>query len=85
MRMAVVFTSAQMAANIKVSLRTLKRELAELQKQGIIQRIGSDKNGHWVFNFSLSLLNREYRIDGQYNVTTISHLIIWNKRHNLND
>ena len=37
-----------MAATIKVSLRSLKRELAELQKQGIIQRIGSDKNGHWV-------------------------------------
>lgn len=41
-------TTAQMAEAINISLRTLKRDLAELQEQGIIQRIGSDKAGLWV-------------------------------------
>ncbi len=41
-------TIIQMSEAINISLRTLKRDLAELQKHGIIQRIGSDKTGHWV-------------------------------------
>ncbi len=41
-------TAAQMAETINISLRTLKRDLAELQKQGVIQRTGSDKTGRWV-------------------------------------
>ena len=41
-------TTAQMAETMQISLRTIKRELAELQRQGIIQRAGSDKTGHWI-------------------------------------
>ncbi len=41
-------TSIQMVKTLNVSLRTLKRELVELQKKGAIRRVGSNKKGHWT-------------------------------------
>lgn len=36
-----------LAKNLHVGLTTIKRDLRELKKEGIIDRIGSDKNGQW--------------------------------------
>ena len=41
-------TTAQMAASLKISVSTLRRELSELQKAEIVKRVGSDKKGHWI-------------------------------------
>ena len=35
------------ALKLKLGKRTIERELATLQKQGIIRRIGGDFGGHW--------------------------------------
>ena len=40
-------TGERIAENLDVSLRHAKRLLAELKEKGAIQRIGSDKSGHW--------------------------------------
>ncbi|HJJ53431.1 MAG TPA: HTH domain-containing protein [Methanocorpusculum sp.] len=40
-------TGEKIAENLDVSLRHAKRLLAELKEKGAIQRIGSDKSGHW--------------------------------------
>ena len=40
-------TGEGIAENLDVSLRHAKRLLAELKEKGAIQRIGSDKSGHW--------------------------------------
>ena len=37
-----------MAASLKISVSTLRRELSELQKAEIVKRVGSDKKGHWI-------------------------------------
>ena len=41
-------TIPQMADHFQVSIRTLKRDIAELQKIGIIQRKGNTKNASWI-------------------------------------
>lgn len=41
-------TTAQMAASLKISVSTLRRELSKLQKAEIVKRVGSDKKGHWI-------------------------------------
>ena len=41
-------TGAQIAQQLEVSLRTVWREIKRLKDGGYIERIGSDKSGHWV-------------------------------------
>ena len=41
-------TGKEMSETLSVTQRTIERDLAELQKQGIIRRAGSDKTGRWV-------------------------------------
>ena len=41
-------TIDQMAAEIGISSRAIKKHLANLQTAGVIQRIGPDKGGKWV-------------------------------------
>jgi Fic family protein len=40
-------TIPALAAQLGVSSRTIERHLRKLQQQGIVQRIGSAKGGHW--------------------------------------
>ena len=47
-------TTAQMAASLKISVSTLRRELSELQKAEIVKRVGSDKKGHWIIANTLN-------------------------------
>ena len=41
-------TDYLLAASLKISVSTLRRELSELQKAEIVKRVGSDKKGHWI-------------------------------------
>ncbi|MCK9373756.1 MAG: Fic family protein [Sulfuricurvum sp.] len=40
-------TSIQIAERLKVSDKTIKRDMATLKEQGRLQRVGSLKSGHW--------------------------------------
>ncbi|MCK5535318.1 MAG: Fic family protein, partial [Bacteroidales bacterium] len=40
-------TANEMSERLKISLSTAKRKIKELKEKGIIERIGSDKTGHW--------------------------------------
>jgi fido (protein-threonine AMPylation protein) len=40
-------TAAEISERLKISLSTAKRKLKELKESGKIERIGSDKTGHW--------------------------------------
>lgn len=40
-------TTKEIASKLNISERTVQRELTNLKKLGIIQRVGSDKTGHW--------------------------------------
>lgn len=40
-------TSDEIAEQLKVTRRTVERNLESLKKKGIIERIGSKKNGYW--------------------------------------
>ena len=40
-------TSIQIAQRLKVSDKTIKRDMAALKEQGRLQRVGSLKSGHW--------------------------------------
>ncbi len=42
------FTVTQMAKQVGVSEATVKRALSALKAAGLIERVGSDKTGHWV-------------------------------------
>ena len=41
-------TGAQLAQQLGVGLRTVRREVKRLKDKGWIERVGSDKAGHWV-------------------------------------
>ncbi len=41
-------TTAQMAEQIGVSDKTIKRAVSELKDAGLIERVGSNKTGYWV-------------------------------------
>ena len=38
---------AQVAKELSLARETVNRNMKKLQKEGIIKRIGADKNGHW--------------------------------------
>ena len=40
-------TAIEISERLKMSLRTVRRKIKELKEQGLIERIGSDKTGHW--------------------------------------
>ncbi|MDD2368158.1 MAG: DeoR family transcriptional regulator [Sulfuricurvum sp.] len=40
-------TSIQIAERLKVSDKTIKRDMATLKEQGRLQRVGSLKSGYW--------------------------------------
>jgi len=40
-------TATEMSNRLKISLSTVKRKIKELKESGKIERIGSDKTGHW--------------------------------------
>jgi fido (protein-threonine AMPylation protein) len=40
-------TSSEISKRLKISLSTAKRKIKELKESGRIERIGSDKTGHW--------------------------------------
>ena len=37
-----------LSEKLSVSEKTIKRDLAELQVQGVISRVGGDFGGHWI-------------------------------------
>ena len=39
--------ATEISERLNISLSTAKRKMKELKEQGIIERIGSDKTGHW--------------------------------------
>lgn len=41
-------TIEEMAKNAGVETRTIERNIKTLKEKGIVDRIGADKNGHWV-------------------------------------
>lgn len=43
-------SAEEMAAALHVTRRTVERHLASLKKNGIIERVGSNKNGFWKIN-----------------------------------
>ena len=40
-------TIAEMSKEADVSVRTIQRAMADLKKDGIIKRLGSNKTGYW--------------------------------------
>ena len=40
-------TQISIANQLKISEKTVKRNIAKLKEKGIIERIGADKNGYW--------------------------------------
>jgi len=40
-------TATQIGERLKISLSTVKRKIKEPKHSGKIERIGSDKSGHW--------------------------------------
>ena len=40
-------TTEQIVLKLKVSDRTVERSIKKLKDNGLIERIGSDKSGHW--------------------------------------
>jgi predicted HTH transcriptional regulator len=42
-----MITSTEISLQLKISLSTTKRRIKELKEVGRIERIGSDKTGHW--------------------------------------
>lgn len=48
LRQNSIITREDLAKHLKVSLATLKRDLAYLRQNGYITRNGSDKNGQWL-------------------------------------
>ncbi|MDA3079205.1 MULTISPECIES: Fic family protein [unclassified Campylobacter] len=40
-------TQAQLVNIVKISLKSIKENMKKLQENGLIRRIGADKNGHW--------------------------------------
>lgn len=47
-------TIAQLAANLDVDERTVRRDITTLQKSGILHREGGRKDGRWVIQFTKS-------------------------------
>lgn len=41
-------TQKELKEKLKVSLATVKRLMADLQKQGLIERLGSSRKGQWT-------------------------------------
>ena len=41
-------TAEEIAVEVGVTKRTIERTLVSLKKKGLIERIGSNKNGSWV-------------------------------------
>ncbi len=39
-----------LAVKVGINIRNVKRNLAKLKQMGIIERVGSDKNGYWKVN-----------------------------------
>ena len=40
-------TASEISERLKISLSTVKRKIKELKENGSIERVGSDKTGHW--------------------------------------
>ena len=40
----------EIAKLLKTSLATIKRDFKKLKEKGIIERVGSEKTGHWQIN-----------------------------------
>ena len=40
-------TAVDISERLGISLRTVRRQIKALKEQGLIERIGSDKSGHW--------------------------------------
>ena len=40
-------TATEIGERLNLSLSTVKRRIKELKDSGIIERLGSDKTGHW--------------------------------------
>lgn len=49
----IYITRKALSKKLKVSLPTIKREIASLRKQGVIVYAGSGKNGHWEVLISI--------------------------------
>lgn len=43
-------TQKKISEELGVSLRTVKRNMAALQENGVIVRVGSNKSGYWKVN-----------------------------------
>jgi predicted HTH transcriptional regulator len=46
-RNEIKISTTQLAKNIKVTRRTIMRDLDKLKSKGILERIGADKGGYW--------------------------------------
>lgn len=40
-------TQISIANQLKISEKTVKRNINKLKEKGIVERIGADKNGYW--------------------------------------
>ena len=43
-------TQEEIAKKLKITIRTVERNISILKEKGIIERIGSCKTGYWNFN-----------------------------------
>ena len=43
-------TFEEMAKELKVTRKTIQRNIAKLKSMGLIERVGEDKNGYWKLN-----------------------------------
>lgn len=51
----VVETASSLASKIKLSPRTIQRDLTHLKDLNVIKHEGPDNGGHWVFLMNLNL------------------------------
>lgn len=40
-------SQTEIAKELSIARETVNRNMKKLQEQGIIKRVGADKNGHW--------------------------------------
>lgn len=45
-----IITQKEIANKLKITKRTVERNINVLKKQGFLQRVGSDKTGYWKIN-----------------------------------
>ena len=47
-KLNIEITRHELCERLNVSLATVRRTIAQLKDMGLLERVGSDKKGHWI-------------------------------------